>query len=110
MGIFSRGKKKTADTNRELLSRIDGRLVRYVTRRGTDEDGNPTETVLGKEGRITVQHGMAAVSCDGREVFRCDVEEVKCGELMSLEGAVFTGVNALSGQEDTVVAYYKYYR
>lgn len=110
MGLFSRKKSKAADTNTALLARIDGRLIRYVTRRDTDENGSPRETVLGKEGRIHVQPDYVAVSSNGKEVFRCTPEDVKCGELMSLEGVVFTGINQLTGQMDTVVAYYKYYR
>lgn len=49
---------------------------------------------------------------------RCDKrEQAKCGELMSLDGVVVTGVNrcvrhaAVPVNETvTVVAYYKYYR
>lgn len=110
MGLFSRKKNKAADTNTALLARIDGKLIRYVTRRETDENGSPRETVLGKEGRIHVLADRVAVSCNGQEVFSCAADGVKCGELMSLEGVVFTGFNTLLGQMDTVVAYYKYYR
>mgnify|MGYP000017957307 CR=1 FL=1 len=110
MGLFGRKKAKTGGGGAELLAKIDGRLVRYVTRRGVDENGSPTETVLGKEGRIMTQNGRIVVMSGGREVFRCAAEEASCGELMSLEGVVFTGPNELSGKRESVVAYYKYYR
>ena len=41
MGLFSRRKQKQLDTNTELLAKIDGRIIRYVTCRGIDENGNP---------------------------------------------------------------------
>jgi hypothetical protein len=44
------------------------------------------------------------------EVFRCPEEEARCAELLSRDGAVVQGVNTHTGQEDTVVAYYVYYR
>ncbi len=110
MGLFSRKSKKTLETDPSLFAKIDGKLIRYVTRRGMDENGNPTETVLGKEGRIHLHQDCILVSCNGTEVFRCAMEQAKCGELMSLEGVVISGPNALSGEYDSVVAYYKYYR
>lgn len=110
MGLFSRKNKKTLETDPALLAKLDGKLIRYVTRRGMDEKGNPTETVLGKEGRIAFHQETIAVSCGGTDVFRCPLEVAKCGELMSLEGVVISGPNELTGGPDTVVAYYKYYR
>ena len=98
------------DTNTELLAKIDGRIIRYVTCRGIDENGNPMETVLGKEGRINTLHDRIVISCSGTEVFRCDTALAKCGELMSLEGVVVTGPNQVTGRTESVVAYYKYYR
>ena len=110
MGLFSRRKQKQLDTNTELLAKIDGRIIRYVTCRGIDENGNPMETVLGKEGRINTLHDRIVISCSGTEVFRCDTALAKCGELMSVEGVVVTGPNQVTGRTESVVAYYKYYR
>lgn len=110
MGLFSRRKQKQMDTDTALLAKIDGRITRYVTCRGTDENGNPMETVLGKEGRIHALHDCIVISCGGAEVFRCDAALAKCGELMSLEGVVVTGPNQVTGRTESVVAYYKYYR
>ena len=110
MGLFSRRKQKQLDTNTELLAKIAGRIIRDVTSRGTDENGNPMETVLGKDGRINTLHDRIVISCGGTEVFRCDTALAKCGELMSLEGVVVTGPNQVTGRTESVVAYYKYYR
>lgn len=93
-----------------LLAKLDGRLVKYVVRRTVNAAGSPEEIVLGKEGRIMAPGGFVAVSCGDRDVFRSEAGRVQCSELMSLEGAVLSGFNTILGQEDTVVAYYKYYR
>ena len=116
MGWFSRKTDKTDKRPKggkpskeqqemdRLLAKLDGRLVKYVVR------GSPEEIVLGKEGRIMAPGGFVAVSCGDRDVFRSEAGQVQCSELMSLEGAVLSGFNTILGQEDTVVAYYKYYR
>ena len=108
MAFFNR-RREEADTAR-LIARLDGRAVKYVTRREMDGNGNPVETVIGKEGRINTRQGQIVVVCNGSEVFRCPAEGAKCGELLSLDGAVVSGINACTGRQDTVVAYYLYYR
>ena len=101
---------KSRRKNSAALERIHGRAVRYVARREEDAEGNVVENVLGKEGRINVNDDDLVVMCNGHEVFRCPVKDASCSELMSLDGTVIKGVNAYTGREDTVVAYYKYYR
>ena len=44
------------------------------------------------------------------EVFRCAEDAVRCAELLSRDGVVVQGVNTHTNAEDTVVAYYVYYR
>lgn len=110
MGLFGRKKQAKKDDNAFLQAKLDGRLVRYVTRREPDENGNTVETVLGKDGRICATNGYVAVIAGGKEVFRCDAADASMSELMSLEGAVVKGPNSVNGKDDTVVAYYKYYR
>ena len=78
-----------------------------IDRQGRVEDGSTTtEQVIGKTGRINVMQDRIVVMCDGREVFRCLLSETTVGELLSLGGVVLSGVNALTGEPDTVVAYY----
>lgn len=92
---------------RATLMRIDGKAVKYVARRGRTEDGSTTtEQVIGKTGRINVMQDRIVVMCDGQEVFRCMLSETTVGELLSLGGVVLSGINALTGLPDTVVAYY----
>ena len=104
MSFFAR--KKHEKQVRATLLRIDGKAVRYVARRGRAGDGSTTEQVIGKVGRINVMQDRIVVMCDGREVFRCLLADTAVGELLSLGGVVLSGVNALTGQPDTVVAYY----
>ena len=56
MSIFSFLKKKPSD--REIvLAKMDGRQIKYVTKRTRDADGNVKEEILGKAGRIVVIDG-----------------------------------------------------
>ena len=109
MGLF-RKRRQAEGADPHLLARMDGKEVKYVTRRELDESGSPVESVIGKEGRLNTQNDRIVVVCNGTEVFRCPVEGAKCGELLSLEGVVIQGVNAYTGAPDTIVAYYQYYR
>jgi hypothetical protein len=110
MGLFGRGKNKAQKQREATLARINGKAIKYVTRREVDDAGTAVETVLGKAGRINCLDTDIVVMCDGKEVFRCASEDATCSELLSLDGAVIQGVNRLTGGEDTVVAYYQYYR
>lgn len=111
MGLFA-SKRHKAGGGARLIAGLDGKPVKYVTRRGLDENGSPVETVIGKQGRINTRNGRIVIVCDGAEVFRCTVETAQCGELMSLNGVVISGRDETdpAGQETTVVAYYLYYR
>ena len=104
MGFFSRRREQAAAT--ELQQKLNGRAIRYAARRTVDENGSPVEVILGKNGAINVKNGVIVVMCDAKEVFRCAADTAECSELMSLNGAVIQGVNAVTGEPDTVVAYY----
>lgn len=116
MGWFHR-RKKDDSADLQTIERLDGRELKYVTVRGMDENGGPTETVLGKTGRLCTVSEDVVILCGDGEVFRCDKLTAKCGELMSLDGVVVTGVNRCArhpavpvDETVTVVGYYKYYR
>ena len=93
-----------------LLQKMDGKELAYVTERIYDEDGNVTEYVLGKIGRINARHDIITIVCDGTPVFSCDTDTAEFGELMSLAGVIIKGTDRDSGKYRTVVAYYQYYR
>lgn len=99
-------RKKKVEVSETAL-RLDGKELTLVARRYMDETGSPQEEGLGRGGRIDTANGHVILSTDKGEVFvNQDISTVECGELMSKGGALFTGVNELSGQEETIVCYY----
>ena len=68
------------------------------------------EVILGKNGAINTIENRIVLMCNGKEVFRCDAEGASVSELMSLNGVVIEGVNAITGEKNTVVAYFTGYR
>ncbi len=112
MGLFSRRKRnKERALIEALLARLDGKELQYVVRRFTKEDGSPAEEVLGKGGRIMTPGDFIAVYAGGKQVFlNHHPALVTCGELMALNGVRIQGFNELSGKDDTLLAYYSYYR
>lgn len=105
-----RRQKKAAAQARVLLSRLDGREIQYAARRDRDEQGSPVETVLGKGGRIWLHGDEVRLSSRTADLFFCGMNQVEAGELMSGDGLVLKGVNTLTGRQETVVAYYLYFR
>lgn len=102
--MFWRRKKKEVN---ETALRLDGKLLTLVARRFMDENGSPQEEGLGRGGRIDTANGHVILSTDKAEVFvNSDISTVECAELMSKGGAIFSGVNELNGQEETIVCYY----
>ena len=99
-------RKKKAPVSETAL-RLDGKELTLVTRRYIDENGNPQEEGLGRGGRINTANGHVILSTDKGEVFvNHDVSTVECGELMSKGGALFSGFNELTGQEESIITYY----
>ena len=103
--LFFGKKKKQEAASPELLARINGKSLRYVTRR---EEGDYTESVVGKGGGLSVRDGAVIIVCDNGVVLKKPVEELVIGELLSRDGATFDYTE--NGQKITVVAYYTYYR
>ncbi len=103
MGLF-RKKKKVAPC---LALELDGRELLDLNRRYIDENGSPREEGLGRGGRINTANGHVILTCGDREVFvNSDISTVTCGELMSHNGAIFSGFNELTGKQDTIVVHY----
>lgn len=102
--------KKKKPKNDEVLSKMDGRQVKYVTRRVRDENGNPKEDILGKSGRVVVIDGEIRVMCGAEDVFRCMAEDAEYYILMSGNGMTVKGVNSINGEQMDITVYYTYYR
>ncbi len=105
MGLFSKKNK-----NESLLKTFDGREVKYVTKRHPHADGTVTYDIIGKAGRIAVVGENIRIICGEIDVFTCKVSESKYFLLMSGDGVTVEGQNAVSGNYDSVTAYYTYYR
>lgn len=103
-------RKKIPDPIPEETARLDGRLLSYVTKRVPDETGTITDVVVGKGGRFGAAEGFVFVIAADDEVFRCPAGEAMVGELMSGNGAVVSGVNLHTGEKETYVAHFSYYR
>lgn len=104
------GFKKKKAKNHELLSKMDGREIKYVTRRIREEDGNVKELILGKSGRVVVIDGEIRVMCGATDVFRCMAEDATYYILMSGNGMTVSGVNSIDGEHMDLTVYYTYYR
>lgn len=105
MGLFKKKNK-----NEALLKTFDGREVKYVTKRVPHNDGTVTYDIIGKAGRIAVVGDNIRVICGEIDVFTCPVADSKYYLLMSGDGVTVEGQNQVSGEYDTVTAYYTYYR
>lgn len=105
MGLFKR-----KNINEQLLKTFDGREVKYVTKRVVHDDGNVNYDIVGKAGRIAVVDNKIRVICGEIDVFTCVVAESKYYLLMSGDGVTVEGQNEVSGNYDTITAYYTYYR
>ena len=99
-------KKKQPQVSAMAL-KLDGKELTLIARRYMDENGSPQEEGLGRGGRINTANGHVILTNNKGDVFvNHDISTVECGELMSKGGAIFTGFNELTGQEDTIIAYY----
>lgn len=104
MGLFFRKKKGKEPS---VAERLNGTETTYMARRYLDADGSPKEDGIGKGGRINTANGHVILTCGSRDIFvNHDIAAVECAELMSRNGAIFTGFNEITGSEDTVVVYY----
>lgn len=105
--MFDFLKRKKKDP---VLESMDGREVKYVTRRVRDDEGNVKEEIKGKRGRIVAIEGEIRVLCGENDVFRCMAEEASYYVLLSGNGITVSGVNSINGEYEDIVVYYTYYR
>lgn len=96
--------------NESVLDLMDGREVKYVTKRISEENGNIKETIMGKAGRITAINGEIRVICGETDVFCCAVKNAQYYVLLSGNGMTVSGVNSVTGLKEDIVVYFTYYR
>ena len=103
-------KSKNAKSMRyknELASKICSHHMKYVT----ESKGEAGDTVIGRDCVCLVGDGYFSVSNDkGELIFRAKMTDVKLFELMSLDGAVISGPDEVSGEEKEITVHYSYYR
>lgn len=81
--------------------------MKYVT----VSKGENGDTVIGRDCLCRVSDGFFTVTDGGGAlIFRASMNDVKLFELMSLDGAVISGFDLVSGEEKEITAHYSYYR
>ena len=105
--MFDFLKKKKEDP---VYKAMDGREIKYVTKRVRDEDGNVKEEILGKKGRIVAINGEIRIMCGATDVFLCPAESAEYYNLLSGDGITVSGVNSITGEKEDLTVYYTYYR
>ena len=106
--MFGFKKKKKREDN--VLRQMDGREIKYVTKRTRNDDGTVKEIILGKTGRIVVLEDEIRVMCGETDVFRCNVDEATYYMLLSGDGITVSGVNSVNGEKMDIIVYYLYHR
>ena len=104
------GFKRKKEPKNPVIQEMDGRQIKYVTRRIREPDGNVKETILGKSGRIVVLQDEIRVMCGETDVFRCMAENAEYYLLMSGDGITVSGVNSINGEQMDIIVYYSYHR
>lgn len=99
------GKKKPKSTPRAELEALHGKRLSYVVKRSGGE-----ETVLGRNGGISVSDTELVIVCNGHEVLRVLLEDCIAAELMSRNGVDIKGTSAENGEPIHAVAYYAAWR
>ncbi|MBR4073674.1 MAG: hypothetical protein IKK24_07000 [Clostridia bacterium] len=92
------------------LYQMDGRQIKYVTKRTRKADGSVSEEILGKTGRIVVIDGEIRVMCGETDVFKCMAEDASYYTLLSGDGITVSGINSINGEKMDIVVYYTYHR
>lgn len=104
------GFKNKKDKQYELLNQMDGREIKYVTRRIRDDEGNIKEIILGKTGRVVVINGEIRIMCGTTDVFRCMSSDATYYMLLSGDGMTVSGVNSIDNEKMDITVFYTYYR
>ena len=103
-------KSKNPDSirfKRDMAEHLNGRPLKCVLERKPDG----IETVIGKDGAIVVKDDVLRVYSGPDVLFATRVEDLRAGELLSLEGVIITSPDMEHGDEvRSIVAYYKYWR
>ncbi|MBE6870466.1 MAG: hypothetical protein E7491_00760 [Ruminococcaceae bacterium] len=101
-----KNKRIDDDIKADVLKKLHGRPVKYVTCRNDETYG---ETILGRDGVINLTDDSIIVACGNNIVFRCKLDGLDLGELLALNGVNLYGVDETVGHYRHIVAYYLYH-
>ncbi|WP_055668872.1 hypothetical protein [Desnuesiella massiliensis] len=99
--------KKEKKENEEKLRKLQGREVRYASKR---DEITYVETVIGKNGVINIVDDIFSVICNDKIIFSSPISEVYGSDLMSLDGIILNYKDETTGKDVEIMVYYKYYR
>ena len=87
--MFGKSKRPKDTMSVKDMTRLDKRPLKYVTMRDPE---TYKEVRLGENGAVNIMDGDFVLVCLGRDVMRCDLSEVRVGELMNLSGITVKGI------------------
>ena len=88
--MFGKSKRPKDTMSVKDMTRLDKRPLKYVTMRDPE---TYKEVRLGENGAVNIMDGDFVLVCLGRDVMRCDLSEVRVGELMNLSGITVKGID-----------------
>ena len=92
---------------RELAAKICAHNMKYVT----VSKGEAGDVVIGRDCLCRADDEFFTVTDGGGKlIFKSSMSGVKLFELMSLDGAVISGDDEVSGEYKEITAHYSYYR
>ncbi|MCL1858297.1 MAG: hypothetical protein FWF92_03595 [Oscillospiraceae bacterium] len=96
----------------KFAHRISNKRIKYVSERIIDnKTGEVVDTIIGKNGFFNInKKSEISVYCNGEELFRAFLPDLKAYEFLSLEGVVMESVDLITNKYRQIIAYYKYYR
>ncbi|MBP1576706.1 MAG: hypothetical protein IJC85_04680 [Oscillospiraceae bacterium] len=97
---------KEAKAIKKLYEHINDKHIAYATMRMPDG----SEKIIGKEGSVNIKDGEILLRVGDTFAFRGDLDSVRIGQLMSLNGVTIQGYDKASGTQRSVIGYYEYHR
>jgi len=96
----------------KFAQRIANKKIRYISERVTDnKTGEVVDTIIGKNGFFNInKENYISVYCNGIELFKAFVPDLKAYEFMSLEGVVMESFDLVSQRYRQIIVYYIYHR
>ncbi len=106
--LFEPKNENSKRYKRYAAEKINNKALKYVTERNEKN----MDVVIGKGGSIHIRdNNRLIVYAEGSDIlFQGDIEQIKCSELMSLDGVIIEGFDEIKNTERKIVAHYLYYR